>query len=207
MESRRMVDVLASRWHVVLLTVIAAVAVAWLVFQQVPPRYTAVVLLRLHPVAVADVDVTYRLDFADRFMNSFATLAESDWMQSELDGLSRSEKEVAIQAEIPANTDLMRISVTHIEPLTAAQLANEAGQLVAELSLQPTTLSVASTGSSFRFTPSPAGAPLAFAVFEPASVPVEPSSLSLPMTLLLAGLLGVVGGTGLAFLVDRLVIG
>jgi len=198
MESPSMLSVLARRWYVVLLATIVAVGAAWQVFERLPVRYTATTTLRVYPVPVDGVELPYRLDFADRFMNSLATLAESDWMLEELLASLNVEGDLRIVSEIPANTDLLWLSAIHTNPQAAAVAANEVGRRIAELSTLPGALSEVRTSDDVAYVAATTGT-LALGVFHVASTPTEPSSLSLVETLLIAGGLGLLGGTAVAF--------
>lgn len=185
MGSDSTLGIIARRWYVVLTVMIVAGGVAWLLTERMGPQYTATSTLRVE--AAPGSDLPYRLDYADRFANSLATLAESPWMSRALTESLGVPPETRVVAELPANTDVITLSVTLPNPMLAAEAANQASMLLVELSTQ---------GSSSSDAAAPGT--LVLRQFDSARPPASESGPGLLLVIGIASLLGLVVGSVLA---------
>lgn len=167
-------EALRRRWRPALLTFVGAMAVILAGVDLAPRRYTAVTTLRLVPSTTASE--TYRLDLADRLMNTLATLVTTRPIESELKARLHTATVPKVRVEMPANTELMRIITRGSAPAVAATAANELASILVERS------------RTYQGTGTPS--PLELTVVEPAVPPTAPSwpdeTLLFPVGLLIA---------------------
>ncbi len=119
------------RKGIILLTILVAMAIALLASFLLPPTYTATVTLRISsPTTGQFLSQNYDLQYADRLMNTYSKLAVSGPVLSQLQQSLGLSKPPAVSVDIPANTELMRISVEDGDPNRAAAAANMVANLL-----------------------------------------------------------------------------
>ncbi|HEY3111575.1 MAG TPA: Wzz/FepE/Etk N-terminal domain-containing protein [Chloroflexota bacterium] len=254
-ELRTYLAILDRRKWVIAVTAAATLLVAAIGTLLMPPVYTAATTLRI--IAAPNLSGDYvsydSIMYATRLQNTYAKIATSDGVLDELArrlGLGVRPK---VRVEVPANSELMQISVESRDPAQAAQAASALAEiLMARAREAPTTAAQSARQAlAARLTElegelreargadqEPAGAsgaalarrslelkegryarladqyeraslaeavrPDLMSVLEPASVPEAPTRPRKALNLAVALLLGLVGGVGMAFLVERL---
>lgn len=181
-------DALRRRWRVALFTFLVAMGVVLVGMDIAPRQYSAAATLRLVP-SPASGD-TYRLDIADRLMNTFANLVTTRPIQSAL----QSELDVgtlpSVRVEMLANTELMRIITRHSDPKVAALAANDLASILVERSRK------------YQGTNTPS--PLEFTVVEAAVAPKVASWPNQRVLLPIGTLVAILGALGMGLLFERL---
>ncbi len=125
--------VISRRKGIILLTVLVAMAIALLASFLLPPSYTATATVRISSATTGQLfNQNYDLQYTDRLMNTYSKLAVSGPVLSQLAQSLGMPKPPAVSVDIPANTELMKISVEDGDPNRAAAAAN----LVANLLMQ-----------------------------------------------------------------------
>lgn len=181
-------EVLVRRRRPVLFTFLLVSAVILAGIDLVPRQYAATATLRLAPPPGAAQ--SYRLDLADRLMNTYATLVATAAVQAQLRQRLSSATPPTVWVEMPANTQLLRIHARHPDAGVAAQAANEMASILIARS---------------RTEPSAAPAsPLAFSLIEAAKVPAATSWPDEATLIPAAILLAVLGALAIGFAFERL---
>ena len=108
-----------------------AVAVAIVGTLLTPPSYEASLILRIASAAASGGSADYvsydSIMYVDRLLNTYTKIATSDAKLQELAqklGLPPGTKALRVNAELPANTELMSIQVEANDPALAARAAN-----------------------------------------------------------------------------------
>jgi polysaccharide biosynthesis transport protein len=173
------------KWLIVVTTVVAIIFAA-IATSFLPRQYRATATLRIATTTQGGGswgDTVY----ATRLMNTYEEILTSQTTQNSLISTFDLVDTPTIAVEILSNTELFQISVEYTDPLVAAEAANYlANQMVSQ------------TQAVREFRGNPAS------VVEEATVPLRPSSPNLPLNLVLAVAAGLVGGLGLAFVLNNL---
>lgn len=126
MELSAYFQVLKRRRLVILVTLVAALAVASLIAAQLPTVYRATATLRMLTAVSGSADyLQYDVRYAERLMNTYANLATSQPVLDELArALNRAEAPKATVSLI-TNTELLQVSVEDRDPEQARDAANK----------------------------------------------------------------------------------
>lgn len=172
-------QILRRRIWVIAGTAVIAVVVAVLGRVLVPISLTSKAILRVVPPAGVSYSAT------ERIMNTFISIAESqpivDEVKNQL-GLPR-ELELDISVSQIPNSEILEITVKDPDPVLAQSVAATYTQIIQDA--RPIT-------------------DVRIILIEPASTPKPPSMMSKVFFFMLTGMVGLVGGIGLAFLLDNL---
>lgn len=193
MELRQYAVVLWRRKLVVLLTAALTVAIVAIGVAQRPPSYAASAVLRLTEGPGAGSYAAQ--EYTTRLLNTYVYLAESHIFLDQAiqsAGLAGGAQGWGgdVNAEILPDSALIRVSATSANAENAAALVNALAALLAE---DGQRLADAAGGPSWGLT-----------VVEPASIPVEPTGPSSSIYLVIAALVGLAGGVGLAFVMENM---
>ena len=202
MELRRYLGILRRRIVLIVITVVAAVGAAWIGTPQNSP-YTATATLYIGARQLLNPNGSLINDYLtgiQRITLTYSEMIKSDPIAEDAlkrTGLQRSTDNLvnATNAKPELNTQLLHISVSDPNPAVAQQLANAvADSFVTKVQTYDTA------------TPAGEGTvpQLPAYVFEQAKLPLTPDATGLGRNLLLAGLFGLFGAVGLAFLLEYL---
>lgn len=189
MELRAYLAILWRRKWAIAITAAVTIAVTLIGTLLATPTYVASATLRVSPaVGGAGERLGWDdLQYSDRLRNTYSRIATSRPVLTELAqklGVDRSPQQLAqqIAVEIPANTELIEITVKDSDPDLAARAANTLAEILIRDVIRPSTV----------------------AIVEPAIVPLEPVTPRKAVNVALGSLVGLVGGVGLAFLFENL---
>ena len=179
----RLITALRSRWLVVGGAPATALAVAGVLTALQTPAYEATSTARLVTRA-SDLTTGIGVDaiaYEDRLANTYRQILETrrirDWLAGRL-GVSSAP---SIEVELPANSQLVRITARDSDADRAAKAANLLAERLAGDIAVPGTVTLV----------------------ESARTPGSPASPSWPLNLLIAALAGLVAGTALALALER----
>jgi capsular exopolysaccharide synthesis family protein len=198
LEANEYLDVLRKRWVTIVATVAVALLAAGTVLLTMTPIYRASSQVYVAARGGASLDEMIQgSNFTVRKVKSYAELATSPRVLEpviETVGLDDSVTSLAarIEAEQPADTVLITLSVSDSSPEIAAQTADAIAE---NLSVVVPDL------ERFAENTQP---PVAISVVRNATVPAQPVSPNATLTIALGMLLGVFAGVGLAFLREAL---
>lgn len=192
MDLRRAFDLFVRRAPLVALAVAAAIGAAYGAWRLVPPSYTASALLHV-PTSPVDTDWRqYDLGFADRLMNTYVSLAESQRATTEVARRLRLDEPPShLALELVANTELMRAVARGPTPRAAADAANALAAVLIGFGDE-----LGSAAAANRGPPAPR-------IVEPAVAPDAPRGPTLPLLLTLAGIAGLGVGALLALIAEN----
>jgi succinoglycan biosynthesis transport protein ExoP len=106
-----------------------ALAVALLGASLIPRMYAATTTLRVRPAAANQPLGWDAIQYADRLMNTYSELITSDPMDAALAARLGRSVAPAVEVELPANTELLQITVEDREAAGAAAAANALAEL------------------------------------------------------------------------------
>lgn len=196
MDLRSYWEILVRRRWVIVVTLAATLSATLLGTLLMTPRYRAAATLQVATATTGSADWTdYDLDYADRLMNTYLTLATTrPMLQDVARRLELTEPLEAVadrlELEILANTELIRIRALDPDPERAAALANTLAELL-----------IARSGGRSDEVRAPRPE---VTLVEAAVPPALPASPNRTLNLALGLLVGIVGGLGLAFLSENL---
>jgi succinoglycan biosynthesis transport protein ExoP len=125
MDIRDYIAILWRRKWVIAVTVAVTVIVTVAGTLTAPPVYEASTTLRILTAAGGSVEwVQYDTWYADRLMNTYAQIATSGPVMEELIIRLGLDRPPTVEAEILANTELLRITVEDLDPTLARDTAN-----------------------------------------------------------------------------------
>jgi len=173
------IQILRRRIWIIAITAVIAMIVAILGRIFVPIPLTSTAILRVVPPSSVSYSTT------ERIMNTFISIAESqpivDEVRNQLGLDSDLDLDMSV-SQIP-NSEILEITVTDPDPVLAQNVADTYTQII------------------YNARPI---ADVRIIVIEPASIPTPPSKGSQVFFLMLTGLVGLIGGIGLAFLFENL---
>jgi polysaccharide biosynthesis transport protein len=191
------------KW-IILTTVLMAMAVAFGGTYLITPQYESSVLLRLATATRGSPDwVDFDLQYADRMMNTYATIAASNRVHTEVMQRLFLSSRPSMDVEILPNTELIQITVQDSDPTRAALIANTyTDVLLEQIHLlsnveQPGAEEWIQELRGYFLTARPT-------ILEPATISTSPVSPNLRMNLMIGAFLGLLGGLGLALLLSQL---
>ena len=185
MELRIYLDILKRRKWIIILTTIVTVALALIGLQTLEPRYSTTATLR---VAFTGSSVSYGdLLYSQRLMNTYPAIITSGPMIAQLQERLSISDHPEINVEFPAESELMQIVVEDDQPAMLAEVANTLAEIL-----------IAENKKSR------AGRNFSISLIDPAVPPRAPSGPGAKSYVAIATLLGLIGGTGLAFLFENL---
>ncbi|RPI34398.1 MAG: polysaccharide biosynthesis tyrosine autokinase [Chloroflexota bacterium] len=204
MELNQFLQILWRRKWIILLTTLATLAIVIAGRSYTPDTYTTSSTVRfLTARGGSPENVRYEVPYADRLMNTYRRIANSETMLQKLqDQLGRDDLPDISVGVIP-NTELMRITTTGPDPILARDTANKLADLLIAQSLEDTMSNYLGEGEELPAAGLALQRPT-ITLLERAETPLTPSGLSLPMYALLGLIGGVLAGSGLAFLLQNL---
>jgi capsular exopolysaccharide synthesis family protein len=133
MELRAYFAILRRRKWSIVATLLAALAAAAASVLVVGPRYEATATLRVTPAGDTVDRVSFdAVMYAGRVVNTYAKLATTDSVRTELGMRLGVATPPSLRVEVPANTELMQIIVADQDPAMAAQAANVLSDILIE---------------------------------------------------------------------------
>lgn len=202
MELLRYLVVLRNRWKMIAVTVIVAVAAAWFLSPRTELyKATSSIYVGSRTVDFTNAgDVAFSLAAADRFVQTFATMIDSETVAALAVDRTRVDKSAAaVVAETSVshveNTQLLAIQVLDENPTVALRLANGLADAFVD---EVQTFEPGDTGGEGAVPSLPAY------IFERARLPVTPEPTGLGIDLAVAAILGFALGVGFALLLDYL---
>ena len=138
MELRNYLAVLRRRVWVIVIVAGLTGTVVNIGTLQMTPQYVASTTLRVATVTSGPADAPrYDLTYADRLMNTYRQIATSRPIRDELAKQLSLSSRPAIEVDIIANSELMRLTAEHSSPTVAAQAANTLAEiLIAQVGAQ-----------------------------------------------------------------------
>lgn len=125
MDLKKYIAALWRRKWIVLITPLLAATVAVLGTAQIIPTYESVVTLRIATAAGGAVDyMSHDTLYADRLLNTYSKIATSRPILQEVAAYLHIDEVPDVAAEIPANTELLQITVQSSDPNLAERTAN-----------------------------------------------------------------------------------
>jgi len=147
MDLKTYLQILWRRKWVILLTAAATILVVVAGTLMTAPVYRASSILRVATPSTGTFQANdYELPYADRLMNTYASIATSGPVLDELAQRLEVDNPPEVDVEILANTELMRIRVEDRNPGVAARAAN----LLAEILIDRSRELDAGSGQSAR---------------------------------------------------------
>jgi succinoglycan biosynthesis transport protein ExoP len=125
MDVRAYLEILRRRIWVILITAAITVIVALIGTLLVVPEYSASATVRVATAASGSTDyVSHDINYADRLMNTYIKIATSGPVLAQLVQKLNLERPPRVDIEVPANTELMKITVEDQNPTLAKDAAN-----------------------------------------------------------------------------------
>jgi capsular exopolysaccharide synthesis family protein len=191
MEIKGYLTILWRRRGIITITVVVAAVVAIIGASRIVPVYQASTVLRVSPSHGNRIDLG-DVTYTDRLMQTYAQIVTSRPMLEDLrnqTGITASIDDLrgSVSVNFPPNTELMEIEVEHRDPVLTAEVANGlANLLIAE-----------SRSTSV-------GRDYVLSLVDPAGIPDNPTQMSSTTLVLLGAFAGLIGGLGLALLIENL---
>jgi len=191
MEIREYLKILKRRKWVAILTTLVTIAVVGLGSHFQQPTYSAAATLRVARASSGSVDYVDSL-YAERLMSTYVEMAKSQPLLEQIIErldlpLLPGDLAEQISFEVLANTELLRVSVGDRNPARAKAIADALAALLVEQS---------------RTTPY--GRQFSVTLVAPAVQPDTPTGPRTKLNVALGALVGLVGGLGLALLIENL---
>jgi len=131
MDAKQYLSILKRRKWVIIVTAIIAMAITVAGTFLTTPIYMATTTLRIITAPTGSPDnPSINIAFADRLMNTYTKIATSEPVLSQLTQKLNLGKAPEVEAEVPANTELMKINVWDRNPALAQRAANELANIM-----------------------------------------------------------------------------
>lgn len=125
MELKTYLSIVARRWWIILIVTLAIVAGAVYASRFILPNYQAVASLRVTtPLGGSIGDLSYQTTYANRLMNTYAELAASDQVMSEVKQKLGLTTQPEVNVKIVPDSEVLQITVSSSNPAQAAKIAN-----------------------------------------------------------------------------------
>jgi non-specific protein-tyrosine kinase len=125
MDVRAYLEILRRRKWVILVTTAVTVIVALAGTLLMVPEYSASTTVRVATAASGSSDyVSHDINYADRLMNTYTKIATSGPVMTQLIQKLNLKQPPRVDVEVPANTELMKITVEDQNPTLARDAAN-----------------------------------------------------------------------------------
>ncbi|MBV9544237.1 MAG: hypothetical protein JOY61_07650, partial [Chloroflexi bacterium] len=247
MELRSYLAILRRRWRIIAITAVVTLAVVGIGTLLMRPLYVASTTLRFSNAAnlATDSVSSDSVMYVTRVMNTYSRLATTERVLDDVRGRLGMRQAPQVKVDLPANTDLMVISVQNEDPSVAAAAANAVADIlvadIAQLESSPAASARETLGGQLSelqnelqqapgATDATARGTLdlkqqqfarlsdqyerarlletlraeSISVLEPARVPETPALPRRALNMAIALVVGLVGGTALAFVVENL---
>jgi succinoglycan biosynthesis transport protein ExoP len=184
MDLEKYIKILWRRKWVVLVTMLITTLVVYVGAQFYSFPYEATTTLRVATSRTGQASYEDLL-YADRLLKTFAEIALTSSVEEELVREYGLKDKPEINVQVLPNTELIRITIAHPNPIIARDLANSLAAIVINRSQElDNRLNV-------------------ITIIDPAVIPDSPSG-SRMIIMAAGGLIGLVGGFGLVFLFEYL---
>src|SRR5437870_4128730 len=131
MDAKQYLSILKRRKWVIIVTAIIAMAITVAGTFLTTPIYMATTTLRIITAPTGSPEnPSINIAFADRLMNTYTKIATSEPVLSQLTQKLNLSKAPEVEAEVPANTELMKINVWDRNPALAQRAANELANIM-----------------------------------------------------------------------------
>lgn len=194
MTFREFLNVLAARWRIIALSLLAVIAATSVQTMMTPAVYTSTAKIFLSATQPPDPGTgeqvaTYAVNSDDlaRYLDVLNAPSVIEPLRARL-GLAPGTP-LSVAGEVSQTSNIMTITATGGDPVLLARIANEAGPVLADVATEKFSPLLAANGQSVEAT-----------TISPATVPSEPVSPNAKRNLMLGGLLGLALGIGLALL-------
>ena len=184
MDIEKYISILWHRKVVVMVTIIISTLAVIIGLQFISPAYDATSTLRIATSRSGQVDYEDLL-YADRLLKTFAEIAATPSIEEEIVRKFALSKKPKIDVQVLANTELIRITVAHENPVIARDVANYLATNIINRSQE-----IDNRLNNIT-------------VIDPAVTPDSPSIAS-SIIIACAVLVGLFGGIGLAFVFEYL---
>ena len=196
MTFREFLTVLGTRWRIIVLSLLTVIGAAAVQTMLTPAVYTAsakVYLSASEPAQGGNEGTTYAVSATDlaRYLDVLTAPSVVEPLRERL-GLSPGTP-LGLSGEVLQTSNIMTITSTGGDPQLVAQIANEAGPVLAEVASKKFSPLLAANGQAVEST-----------AVAPADVPGEPTSPNSKRNLFIGALLGLALGIGLALLTHTL---
>ncbi|MBN1427337.1 MAG: polysaccharide biosynthesis tyrosine autokinase [Anaerolineae bacterium] len=183
MNLSQYLQILWRRKQIIIATALVATITATVGKLSKPPIYTTSATIHIPTITGGSQDYrTYDLNYSDRIMNTYVSIATSSPVLGELrDRLGIAQSEMpSVTAKALQGTELLQLTVQSTNP----QLAQDAANTLADVMVSQRTVRNR------------------LSVVQPAGYPSSPGFKDTILAVMLAVMAGTVGGAGLAFLYD-----
>jgi len=177
-------SILWRRKWIILVVCFITVAIVSAATITMTPTYTAKTILRVATAVGRDVEYGDYV-YMPKFVNTLSRIVQSRPLKQQVQQEIGLEGEFEVSVEYPGESELMFIIVESEDPVLAAQIAN---------GLTEKAIETARTIRRANLV----------TVIEPAIVPEEPTSPNKKLNLALSLIAGMLGGLGIAFLLENL---
>jgi polysaccharide biosynthesis transport protein len=191
---REFLNVLAARWRIIALSLLAVIAATSVQTIMTPAVYTSTAKIFLSATQPPDPGngtqvATYAVNSDDlaRYLDVLNAPSVIEPLRARL-GLAPGTP-ISVAGEVSQTSNIMTITATGGDPVLLARIANEAGPVLADVATKKFSPLLAANGQSVEAT-----------TIAPATAPSEPVSPNAKRNLMLGGLLGLALGIGLALL-------
>lgn len=195
-ELREYVAILQRRKWIIAYTTAITVLLVTLATLLTTPQYQASTVIQvMTPLSGGAGNLQYDTNYADRFMNTYATMATNRAMTALLAERLGVSEAPHVTAEVLPNTELMQLTIQASQPTLAARGADTLARLLIARMVQEAE-SDAATGLHSN----------TISVVQPATVPQNAVIPNKKLNVALGLVLGLAGGIGLAFLFENLAL-
>ncbi len=179
--------ILVRRRWVVLMTFFFTMLIVASILSQMPNQYTAKTIVRVTNPRSGSADyVDYNTELGQRLLGTYVELANGEVVKQQLS--KYVDRMPSIKAEQIANSELFEITAEDPDPGLAQFAANKLAEIIIAEGAQ--RISTDTTINVY--------------IAESASLPDKPSSASPWLLIGLAAVVGLLGGSGLAFIFENL---
>jgi capsular exopolysaccharide synthesis family protein len=184
MELADYLQILNRRKWIIILTAVVTLAAYYFIRPIIPTTSESTAILRISPYTSSNPSYNALL-YADRIMNNYVKIASSTPLLNQLRGTLAltSDQPFDLKVEILPDSELLLITVEDYDPVLARDVANTLAEL----------LSTIKVTRDIKIT-----------IVDPATLPEPPTVLREVMLAAFAVILGLMGGVGLAFIIENL---
>jgi polysaccharide biosynthesis transport protein len=198
MQVRHYLEILWRRAVIIVVTTVLTAAIVAAGTRMMRPTYEASAVMRAPTAAAGSMDwIDYDVMYTDRLLETYARIATSRPVLTQVAEELGLTESLQVDVEVIAGTELVRITAQSPDPVVARDGANVLAETLIGMRNEELAQGVQTRLGTISDT-------AMFTIVVPAETPEEPIRPRMALNVIMGLLVGLVGGTALALVVENI---